>query len=298
MGRPNTVHQPGPPERNTVFSQCVRPVTIRRMNVSVVIPAYKALPKLPRTIDSVLRQTRPPAEVLVVDDASPELSAAGLRSRYPAETASGLVRVIALEENGGPSRARNVGWEAATGDYVAFLDADDAWDDDRLAAIAGWIEAFPRADWYAHRYRLPEDPRPETGRANVPPRRLSLRRLLAGNVAQTSCVVLRRSVPLRFDEAMRHCEDYDLWLRMAASGYDMRFAEVALTTLDRPQLTAGGLSGNRWAMRLGELRAYRHLAHLRPAWKPALPLLYAYSMLKHARRALFPRKSGGVVRAN
>ncbi|MFQ5732033.1 MAG: glycosyltransferase family 2 protein [Planctomycetaceae bacterium] len=262
------------------------------MRYSVVIPAYNALRKLPRAIESCLRQSLPPAEILVVDDASPELPADGLRSLYPAEFATGLLRVIALAKNAGPSTARNTGWEAATGDRIAFLDADDRWDADRLATIAEWLDAEPETDWFAHRYRLPGEPRAGPVNCCEKPIPLSLKRLILGNVAQTSCVVLRASIPLRFDERMRHCEDYDLWLRIAASGYRTLFSETAFTELDRPQLTAGGLSGDRRAMRRGEMRAYRHLAHLRPALRPALPLLYAFSIAKHARRALIWRGRG------
>jgi len=252
------------------------------MQFSVVIPAYQALEQLPRAIDGCLRQTLPPREILVVDDASPKLPAAPLREQYSNESADGRLKIITLPRNGGPSVARNAGWDAASGEFVAFLDADDCWLPDRLETVAGWLTADSAIDWIAHRYRLPGDLPPEKPTAAAP---LSLSRLLMGNLAQTSCVALRRSIPLRFNPSMRHCEDYELWLRLAASGFRMHFAEAPLTELGRPQLSAGGLSGNRWAMRRGEMRAYCNVAALKPVLKPALPLLWAFSLAKHARRS-------------
>ena len=256
------------------------------MRFSVVIPAYQAAEKLPLALDSVFAQTCRALETIVVDDASPALPASDVLERYPLPVASGQLRVISLPENAGPSRARNTGWDAATGEYVAFLDADDRWDPDRLATIQSWLEADPQIDWLAHTYRLPGELSGTEPRLEGCPRPLTLSRLLLRNIAQTSCVVVRSSISERFDERMRHSEDYDLWLRLAAGGSRLAFADLALTELDRPQLSAGGLSANRWAMRRGEWRAYRHVARLRPLLKPALPFLYVYSFLKHARRAI------------
>ncbi len=252
------------------------------MQFSVVIPAYKAAHQLRRAIDGCLMQELQPFEIIVVDDASPELPAETVRDQYPAECASGKLKIVSLPINGGPSVARNIGWEVSSGDFVAFLDADDCWDRDRLTIVAGWLHDDPQIDWLAHRYRLPGEVKPKTIQI---PSKVTLNRLLVGNVAQTSCVVVRRSIPMRFNPAMRHCEDYDLWLRIAASGYELRVSETPLTELGRPQLTAGGLSGNRWAMRRGEMRAYYHLSQMRPMMASALPILISFSLMKHLRKS-------------
>ena len=252
------------------------------MRFSVIIPAYNAR-DLSESIESCLSQTLRPHEIIVVDDASSEHHAESLRPRYSSECDSGFLRFINLPKNSGPSTARNVGWDAATGDFVAFLDADDTWNTNKLATVAACLDDDPSIDWLAHRYSV--GPRIASRNSNCPTR-ISLRRLLISNLAQTSCVVLRRSITLRFDEQMRHSEDYDLWLRIVASGCGCYFSEAELTELRRPQLTGGGLSGNRWAMRRGEMLAFLHLSMLRPAWAAVLPLLLTYSLLKHFRNAI------------
>lgn len=88
--------------------------------VSVVIPCYNAAPFLRETLDSVLKQTRPALEVIVVDDGSTDDSAA------IADSYGAAVRVI-RQENQGESVARNRGMDEAEGEWVALLDADDRW---------------------------------------------------------------------------------------------------------------------------------------------------------------------------
>jgi glycosyltransferase involved in cell wall biosynthesis len=96
-----------------------------QMRISVVIPCYNAAGFLPETLASVLRQTYPPYEVLVVDDGSSDDSASAGASFGPP------VRVI-RQANQGESVARNRGIDEARGDWVAFLDADDQWDPAKL----------------------------------------------------------------------------------------------------------------------------------------------------------------------
>ena len=252
------------------------------MRFSAVIPARNA-PNLSAAIASCLNQWLQPYEVIVVDDASSEHPVESLRERFPAECGSGLLKIITLSTNRGPSAARNIGWDAATGDFVAFLDADDSWNEGKLAVVASWLTDNPDIDWLAHGYAVGPAGREED---DAVPARLSLRRLLVSNPGQTSSVVLRGSLAQRFDERMRHSEDYDLWLRIAAAGHGCYFSPARLTELGRPQLTAGGLSENRRAMRKGEMRAFLHLVAARPILAPLLPLLLAWSLLKHFRKAI------------
>ncbi|MCY3760532.1 MAG: glycosyltransferase family A protein [Gemmatimonadetes bacterium] len=252
------------------------------MRFSVVVPARNA-PNLSAAIDSCLTQRPKPHEVIVVDDASSEHPVESLRERFAAECDRGLLKIITLSTNRGPSAARNTGWDAATGDFVAFLDADDRWNAGKLAVVASWLTDNQTIDWLAHGYAVgptePENDEPA-------PARLSLRRLLVSNPGQTSSVVLRGSISQRFDEGMRHSEDYDLWLRIAAAGHGCYFSPARLTALGRPQLAAGGLSENRRAMRKGEMRAFLHLIAARPILAPLLPFLLAWSLLKHFRKAV------------
>jgi hypothetical protein len=100
--------------------------------VSVVIAAYNAEGHLERAVDSALAQTAPPHEVLIVDDASSDDTLALARRLAGKHSA---VRALAVEVNSGPAHARNVAIDAATGEWVAVLDADDVITPGRLAAM-------------------------------------------------------------------------------------------------------------------------------------------------------------------
>ena len=105
--------------------------------ISVVIPCYNREPFLAETIESVLKQTRPVGEIIVVDDGSTDRSAEVARS-YGA-------RVISMNRNRGHAAACNAGVDAARGDLLAWLDADDYWDAERLhSELHHWEpELFP-----------------------------------------------------------------------------------------------------------------------------------------------------------
>jgi glycosyltransferase involved in cell wall biosynthesis len=94
-------------------------------SVSVVIPVYNGERYVGEAIESVLRQSEPPAEVLVVDDGSADDSAAVVRAFTPKVK-------FHLQKNMGAAAARNTGIGLTTGTFVAFLDADDRWHPDKL----------------------------------------------------------------------------------------------------------------------------------------------------------------------
>jgi GT2 family glycosyltransferase len=114
-------------------------------HVSVVMPAYNAAATLPRALDSVLAQTWPALEIVVVDDGSVDATAEVLAS-YTDRDHRTPVRMV-RQANAGPSAARNRGVGAARGDWIAFLDADDWYYPGRLQEHAEMIEADPALDF-------------------------------------------------------------------------------------------------------------------------------------------------------
>lgn len=92
------------------------------MRFSVVIPTHNRSEKLKRALDSVMAQSEPALEILVVDDAS---SAEELRKTRKVVDATPGARLIALEDNVRAAKARNIGVAEAQGDWIALLDSDD-----------------------------------------------------------------------------------------------------------------------------------------------------------------------------
>ena len=108
------------------------------LKVSALIPTYNRRPYVCRAIDSVLAQTVPVDEIVVVDDGSTDGTAEAIRIRYGSR-----IKVI-QEENGGVSVARRRAIEESRGQWVAFLDSDDEWVPDRNAAFLNAVSIAPQ----------------------------------------------------------------------------------------------------------------------------------------------------------
>jgi glycosyltransferase involved in cell wall biosynthesis len=117
---------------------------------SVVIPAFNSTATLARAIESVRAQSWPAHEIIVVDDGSTDATA-GIARQF-----GGAVRLI-QQENSGVSVARNAGAAAATGDWLAFLDADDWYAPARLKLHAEWIAEGAALDCLTGDYEYRDD---------------------------------------------------------------------------------------------------------------------------------------------
>jgi glycosyltransferase involved in cell wall biosynthesis len=179
------------------------------MRVSVVIPTYNSGPLVVEAVESALGQTAPPHEVIVVDDGSTDDTADRL-ARF-----GGRIHYL-RQANARVAAARNTGLRAATGDAVAFLDADDVWHPEKLARQAVALAADPALGLLATQVFAWPGPSPELGAA--PPAVATYRTegMLPVNPVTTSSVLVRRDVLERageFDRELFGPEDYDLWLR-------------------------------------------------------------------------------------
>ena len=115
------------------------------MDISVVIPAYNAEKTIAATLQSVLNQTYPPSEVIVVNDGSKD----GTKERVL--EFGDRVRLI-NQENSGVSAARNFGVENSNSDWIAFLDSDDLWLPEKLECQVSLLEKHEGVQWCATRY--------------------------------------------------------------------------------------------------------------------------------------------------
>jgi glycosyltransferase involved in cell wall biosynthesis len=217
--------------------------------VSVIVPCYRCAATIDDAIASVAAQTRRPAEVLLVDDCSGDGTLDALH-RIASAYAPGWIKVIALSANGGPSRARNAGWERAGQPYIAFLDADDSWGARKLELQMAALEAEPSVSLIGHLMveRARGTPVPEPR----PPSRAELvtrRKLLLHNPFPAASVVLRRDLPFRFDEDFRRSEDFLLWSQILLSGHRCARINQVLAIWNARDPGVTGLSDDRPAMR-------------------------------------------------
>jgi len=188
---------------------------MRSPAVSIILPTFDRLEYLPDAVESVLAQTFEDWELLIADDGSAAPTRAYLRTvAHPPR-----VRVLCLEHTGRPARVRNAALREAKGEYVAFMDSDDVWRPDKLAVQIASLRARGGCGWSHTNFLL-------LGAAGRPAREMrAAAGWILGPLLRTETVIALPSVVAvralldevgGFDEELVMCEDYDLWLRLAA----------------------------------------------------------------------------------
>lgn len=225
--------------------------------VSVVIPAYNSSGYISETLDSVLNQSLSSQEIILVNDGSPDTT------ELEAALQPYLPRLHYFkQENRGPSAARNLGIREARGRYVAFLDSDDLWLQHHLFNQVQHLERDRELGLvYANNSQIDPDGYTHDAFDRVPQDGpVTLDSLLAERcTVNTSSVVVVRDALLQtslFDEQMRRCEDFDLWLRLAGNGVKMAY-EPAVHSIHR---LSNGLSADRELMKQGRRQVYQKVS--------------------------------------
>lgn len=188
--------------------------TRRHEHISVVIPTFNRAGYVVEAVESVLRQSEPPLEIIVVDDGSVDRTAEALapyRDR---------IRYI-RQENRGEAGARNRGIAAAHGEWVAFLDSDDRWEPHALQALRSASERYPQAGLIAMRARrmLPDGTLTSriSGEKKTSGPYFSTTSLLGVDSGGVQTPMVRRrlfEVAGGFDETLS-APDVDMWIRLS-----------------------------------------------------------------------------------
>jgi glycosyltransferase involved in cell wall biosynthesis len=196
----------------------------QNLDISVIIPTFNRLTPLKRALHSVVSQTFPAAEIIVIDDGSTDGTQRMIRREYPEVN-------YYWQPNGGVSHARNRGIENASTEWLAFLDSDDEW-------LPKKLEIQYQALMNTPQFRIGHSDEVWIRRGQrVNPMKKHAKRggeifihCLPRCVISPSAVIIHRSVFQRvglFDETLPACEDYDLWLRICAV-YPVRYIPVPL----------------------------------------------------------------------
>ncbi|HAV76800.1 MAG TPA: glycosyl transferase, partial [Anaerolineae bacterium] len=192
----------------------IKPVPSEQMNplVSVIIPNFNHARFLGDAIRSVVGQDYKNVEVIVVDDGSTD------NSREVVEQFGDKVKYI-YQENAGLSAARNTGIRASKGSLIGVLDADDMYEPVFLSTLVADLQSNPKADGIYCGYQFVDQKNnllPQIEARHVASE-LLYNALLDGNFFVPESIFLHRYVYDEvglFDEALRACEDWDVWLRV------------------------------------------------------------------------------------
>ena len=254
--------------------------------VSVIIPCFKCAETIERAIDSIAKQTLIPHEVILVNDASPD-NTIGILKKLQNIYGKEWIKIIDLKKNVGPGQARNLGWESASQDYLAFLDADDVWHPQKLEIQWTWMKRNPNINFSGHPRLTYQDNlnlrNSSLNGLNREPKIISKMRLLVSNVFPTSSWLFKMSLSTKFKQNY-YGEDYLCLLENFFSDHTMAFFDLPLCYCLRPPYSKGGLSNSLWSMEKAELKAYQkiwqdyHISNLEYG------LISLYSLVKYARR--------------
>lgn len=199
--------------------------------VSVIIPAYNSVGTLGKALDSVLAQTRPADEIIVVNDGSTDGTAELVARCYPQV-------VYHYQGNAGLAATRNAGARLSRGNLLALLDADDEWVPTKLERQLAVLRERPElAAVGCHRIRVKQDAagrelwRRASTKAVGGLTEIDFATEIWGNQICGATVMIRREVFERFggyDATMRASEDHDLWLRLLGAGERIAVLREAL----------------------------------------------------------------------
>jgi hypothetical protein len=237
----------------------------RGISISVVIPAYNAAKSISRTIESVLAQSRRADEIIIIDDGSTDNTAEAIKK-------FGSDVCYIYQENAGPSVARNRGIEAAGGEWIAFLDADDEWLPERLSLQAELLVRNEHLVWTtANFYKCLCDE--ERRRANINPelgqKALGdkeyfddfFRTSLPRGCSWTGTMLIKKKVLQEagmFQPGLHIAEDTDLWFRIACRWPRIGFIAEPLAIYH--MTTAGSLMQKHRRLKFQSDLVSRHLA--------------------------------------
>ena len=259
-------------------------------SVGVLIPTYNSEKTIARAISSVLAQTLRPIEVIVVDDGSTD-DTVGVVKSLCSDLKPGFLKLIELGSNCGVYHARNVGWDAATGEFLALLDSDDSWHPRKLQIQAEYMVKHNELALTAHRgICLSENDQPPTLPQNWNVAVMTPWKLMVTYQFWTPSVMLRTDLPFRFDPQKRYSADRLLWIQLLFNGYKAVRLELPLAYLYKAPYGEAGLSSHLWETEKSELDNFTQLRQMGFLNRPQEMTLKAWALLKYVRRVWVSRR--------
>lgn len=217
--------------------------------VSIIMPLYNYGRFLEASVSSVLSQTYPSWELLIIDDCSTDDSF-DIASRLAGKDTR--IKTFKLDKNGGTSAARNKGLDEAKGEFIAFLDSDDQYDPNYLDSQLSNFEKTG-CDISVASYRRKA---PNSLTDFIVPDEITFKSILKGNPMAPLGTMFRweKFKSLRFREDMRKCEDYVFFLEMLKSGGIAKPNKNVLGTLN---IHEDSKSRNKKALIKWQLLSYK-----------------------------------------
>ena len=254
------------------------------MKISVIVPCFKDSATLKRSLDSIFSQTYKVNEIIVVNDASPEtIEIEAILSTYS------TVLYIKNNNNKGLAASRNIGVNAATGDIISFLDADDELHPQKIEAQIALFN--PNIAISCQVARIGNEVGVNRIKLYPTNLRFSIHRksthLIKRNVLTGASILMGKSLFLSiggYDESLRSCEDFDLWLRLLDAGIPVLNIKLPLYLyrVNEAGLSRNYLNISKWEIEV--LRKYFELKDSSILFDQYMYFIYFIWLIKHLVR--------------
>ncbi len=245
------------------------------------MPYYNAAAYIRETVEAIIAQTYKDWELIIIDDCSPASDTAQVLDCVKSMDAR--IKILRTEKNGGAGVARNVGFEAARGRYIAFCDSDDRWYSTKLEEQIKFMydNSYEfTCTWYEDSNEMLE---PYYTVKQVP--RQSFRDLmLKGNNLGTSSVIYdTQRIGKKFMPPLRSAEDYGLWMTILS---EVDYVYTYPRALGKYRHASGSQSSNKWKMLKGVIKVYETVVGLSAtkAWGIALFVFLPNNLIKKMKK--------------
>ena len=184
--------------------------------ISVIIPCFRCSKTIDRAIMSVVNQSLPPYEIILIEDYSDDNSKTLNKLITIQSKFKNYIKIIRNQKNMGPGYSRNLGWEKSKGNLLAFLDADDTWHLKKLETQCEFLKNNSEIDALCNfdLYNLNYKDKKISIKKNRDIERVNYNKMLFKNIVSTRSVLIKKSIENRFNSNFWYSEDYWLWLNI------------------------------------------------------------------------------------
>ena len=240
--------------------------------VSIIMPAYNCEKYVVEAIESVINQTYSNFELIVIDDGSNDST---LKIINDLAEKDNRIKALQNEKNSGVSATRNRGISIAEGNWIAFLDSDDIWVEEKLEKQMNCVKENNADFIFTASTYIDEDGKPYRGIFEVP-EKISYRKLLRQNVITCSSVLVKKKYfdNIKMEKDEMH-EDYAVWLRILKLGITAYGVNEPLLIY---RISRNSKSGNKIKTVKMTYKVFRFIG-INPIWS-------AYYMVNHVTRSL------------
>lgn len=251
------------------------------LSISVIIPCFNAETTIVKCIKSVFSQTYPVFEIIVIDDGSTDRTLL-LLNELKYNCPEFIEFRIYEQENSGPSIARNRGINLANGSWIAFLDSDDLWFNNKIEVQVKKISQNETIDFCSVGYG-------NSKMKKIDSEYISFKELCYSNVFSTPTVMVKSHVikGIKFNSEQKYGEDVRVWLEIAYKYKCLLIYQILAKNVEEKKVYGdSGLSSNLWKMEEGELSNFSYFYKKKYINYSFWITISSWSILKYLRRFL------------